>query len=276
MFQSNTSPEPDPGALSGCCCPLMFCVMTRTHPWIERISDRFFEVSFDAAFRRMVGDYLKRCSMSSRAFGLAVKDPRLAKRLSGGRPVRLDTADKALAVMGEPPLRSLFLEEIEAYLKITGTKPYVLGLEAVGDRSLVTNLREGLSPYLGTVDRIRRWMGTHSSVGERRSIGAATLHKSWFRLGVGMHAEHAGHAGHGNGEAGAKDEQGYLTVKQAATYLGKGHRSLDRMRIEGGGPAYYKLGNSVRYRKEDLDEWAYSRRRLSTSDDGTASTNTKQ
>ncbi len=267
MSDRKTSPAPDPGALSGCCCPLMFCVMTRTHPWIERISDRFFEVSFDEAFRRMVGEYLKRRAMSPHAFGLAVKDPRLAKRLSGGRPVRLDTADKALAYMGEPPLRALFLEEIEAYLKITGTKPYVLGLEALGDRSFVTNIREGLSPYLGTVDRIRRWMGAHSRADERRAIGAATLHKSWFRLGAGGHVSHGEH---GNGKAGAKDEQGYLTVKQAATYLGKGHRSLDRMRIEGGGPAYYKLGNSVRYRKEDLDKWAYARRRLSTSDDGAA------
>ena len=271
MYQSNTSPEPDPGALSGCCCPLMFCVMTRTHPWIERISDRFFEVSFDEAFRRMVRGYVKRNGMSPRAFGLAVKDPRLASRLSGGRPVRLDTADRALAFMGEPPLRALFLEEIEAYLKITGTKAYVLGLEAVGDRSLVTNLREGLSPYLGTVDRIRKWMGTHSSMEERRAIGAATLHKSWLRLGAGGHS---GHPGHGDGEAGAGDEQGYLTVKQAAKYLGKGHRSLDRMRIEGGGPPYYKLGNSVRYRRDDLDEWAHARRRLSTSDDGTAQATT--
>ena len=47
----------------------MFCVMTRTHPWIERISDRFFEVSFDAAFRRMVQRYLKRTGTSPRASG---------------------------------------------------------------------------------------------------------------------------------------------------------------------------------------------------------------
>ena len=54
----------------------MFCVMTRTHPWIERISDRFFEVSFDAAFRRMVQRYLKRTGMSPRAFGQALGDRR--------------------------------------------------------------------------------------------------------------------------------------------------------------------------------------------------------
>ena len=111
-------------------------------------------------------------------------------------------------------------------------------------------------------------MGTHSRVRERRAIGAATLHESWFRLGAG------GHCGRGAPEAGV--EQGYMRTKQAARYLDKGHRSLDRMRTEGGGPPYYKLGYSVRYRREDLDEWARSRRRLSTSDDGTARTDTKR
>ena len=239
--------------------------MTRTHPWIERISDRFFEVSFDAAFRRMVRRYLEREGMSPRAFGLAVGDTTLARRLSEGRAVRLDTADKALAFMGEPPLRALFLQEIEAYLAITGTKAYVFGLEAGGDRSFVPRLREGLSPFLGTIDKVRAWMGAHSSVAERRAIGAATLHKSWFRVGVG---EHTGHRAGQNGDA--PSESGYLSTSQAATYLGMGRRTLDRLRIKGGGPPYHKFGHRVRYSIEDLDVWARTKRRLSTSDDGTA------
>ena len=215
MPDPKTNAAPDPGALSGCCCPLMFCVMTRTHPWIERISDRFFEVSFDAAFRRTVRRYLKRKRMSARAFGRALHDATLAKRLAEGRPVRLDTADKGFEFMGEPPLRTLFVQEIEAYLQITGTKGYVLGLEAVGDRSFVTNMREGLSPYLGSIDKVRRWMGAHSSAEERRAIGAATLHRSWFRLGVG------GRDGHGQGAPAADDEQGYLSTKQAGEVPGR-------------------------------------------------------
>ena len=264
MPDPKTTPAPDPGALSGCCCPLMFCVMTRTHPWIERISDRFFEVSFDAAFRRMVERYLKRTGMSPRAFGQAVGDMTLVSRLREGRAVRLDTADKALEYMGEPGLRALFLQEIEAYLKITGTKAYVLGLEAVGNRSFVPKLRERLSPYLGTIDEVRAWMGAHSSVAERRAIGAATLHKSWFRVGVGTHG------GHGAGPNGdAPGESWYLNTSQAAKYLGMGRRTLDRMRVDGGGPPFYKFGQGVRYRIDELDAWALSRRRLSTSDDGT-------
>jgi len=243
----------------------MFCVMTRTHPWIERISDRFFEVSFEAAFRRMVRRYLKRTGMSPRAFGLEVGDERLVYRLRQGRGVKLDTAEKALAFMGEPGFRDLFLGEIEAYLEVTGTKPYVLGLEAVGNRSFVTKMRDGLSPYLGTIDKVRAWMGAHSTVAERRRIGAATLHKSWFRVGVGTPA------GHGAGPQGEERiEQRFLSTRQAARYLGKGVRSLDRMRIEGDGPPYYKLGQGVRYTREDLDMWSLTRRRMSTSDDGTA------
>ena len=266
MPDPRTNAAPDPGALSGCCCPLMFCVMTQTHPWIERISDRFFEVSFDAAFRSAVRRYLKRKRMSARAFGVAVNDLTLAKRLAEGRPVQLDTADKGFEFMGEPPLRTLFLQEVEAYLRITGTKAYVLGLEAVGDRSFVTNLRGGLSPYLHNIDKVRRWMGAHSTVEERRAIGAATLHESWFRLGVG------GHDGHGRDVPAAGVEQGYLNTMQAAKYLGVNRKKLDRMRCEGGGPAYYKFGNSVRYRLEDLEEWARPRRRLSTSEDDTVRT----
>lgn len=246
----------------------MFCVMTRTHPWIERISDRFFEVSFDAAFRRTVRRYLKSRGMSERSFGAAMKDLTLARRLSDGRPIRLDTADKALQFMGEPPLRGLYLQEIDAYLQITGTKAYVLGLEAVGDRSYVKRLREGLSPYLGSIDTVRGWMGAHSTRDQRRAIGAATLHASWFRLGVGDHP--------GHGAPAVGHEQRYLSTKQAAKYLGVSDRKLDRLRIEGGGPAYYKFGKSVRYRREDLDEWARPRRRASTSDDGTACTDTEK
>ena len=254
---------PDPGALPGYCCPLMFCVMTRTHPWIERISDRFFEVSFDAAFRDTVWRFLERRGMTAHAFGAAVNDPMLAGRLKDRRPIRLDTADKGFGFMGEPLLRGLYLQEIEGYLQITGTKAYVLGQEAAGDRSYVKRLREGLSPYLCNIDKVRRWMGEHSTREQRRAIGAATLHASWFRLGAG---------GYGHGVGAASHEQRYLNAEQAAKYLGVSRKKLDRLRTDGGGPAYYKFGSSVRYRREDLDEWARPMRRLSTSDDGTADT----
>ena len=173
-------------------------------PWSERISDRFFEVSFDTAFRRTVRRFLTHRRMSPREFELALGDRRLVNRLAEGRPVQLVTADTALEFMGEPPLGTLFHNEIEAYQEITGTKAYQLGLGSVGDRSFVTNLHNGLSPYLGTIDKVRGWMGRHSSAEERRAIGAATLHKSWFRQPVG---------------GPIPTTEGYLTTKQAAKYL---------------------------------------------------------
>ena len=112
-------------------------------------------------------------------------------RLNRGATVRLCTADKLLGFMGAPPIGRLFCLEVEAYLAITGAKAYVLGEGAVGDRSFVSRLRAGHSPFLRTVDRVRRWMGTHSSAPERRTIGAATLHAAWWRLGVADPAEPA-------------------------------------------------------------------------------------
>ena len=252
----------------------MFCVMTRTHPWIERISDRFFEVSFDAAFRRMVQGYLKRAGMSARAFGVAVGDARFVARMSRGCAVRLDSADKVLAFMDEPPLRALFLKEIEAFLSITRTKAYVLGLEAVGDRSFVPRLRRGLSPFLGTIDQVRGWMGRHSTKDERRAIGAETLHSSWFQLGVGASAAALPAHVTDGGVVSVSDQLEYMNTKQAAKFLGMGRRTLDRLRMTGDGPPYFKFGHSVRYSRTELQAWAQTRRRVSTSDDGTAGART--
>ena len=69
----------------------------------------------------------------------------------------------------------------------------------------------------------------------------------------------------GNGMNGTK----YLNTREAAAHLGLSTRTLDRYRVSGDGPVFLKFGGRVRYLREDLDEWARSRRRRSTSDDGT-------
>ena len=43
----------------------------------------------------------------------------------------------------------------------------------------------------------------------------------------------------------------------------------NKLRCSGGGPAYYKLGKSVLYDPHVVDAWLASKRRTSTSDDGT-------
>ena len=62
----------------------------------------------------------------------------------------------------------------------------------------------------------------------------------------------------------------YLDTRQAAAYLGLSTRTLDRYRVSGDGPVFLKFGGRVRYLCEDLDAWVRTRRRKSTSDNGTA------
>ena len=62
----------------------------------------------------------------------------------------------------------------------------------------------------------------------------------------------------------------YLNTREAAAHLGLSTRTLDRYRVSGDGPVFLKFGGRVRYLREDLDEWARTRRRKSTSDDGSA------
>lgn len=65
-----------------------------------------------------------------------------------------------------------------------------------------------------------------------------------------------------------KDERNYLSTRRAAEWLGLSPRTLDRYRVTGGGPVYHLFGTAVRYLRDDLDAWAETRRRRSTSDDG--------
>ena len=62
----------------------------------------------------------------------------------------------------------------------------------------------------------------------------------------------------------------YLNTREAAGHLGLSTRTLDRYRVSGDGPVFLRFGGRVRYLREDLDAWAKTRRRKSTSDDGTA------
>ena len=66
------------------------------------------------------------------------------------------------------------------------------------------------------------------------------------------------------------DGSEYLNTEQAAAHLNMRPKTLARYRVSGGGPVYHLLGRLVRYLREDLDRWAQSRPRKSTSDDGTA------
>jgi hypothetical protein len=58
----------------------------------------------------------------------------------------------------------------------------------------------------------------------------------------------------------------WLRVASAATYLGIGVGTLNKLRSYGGGPRYAKLGHTVVYQVVDLDAWAEARKVRSTSE----------
>jgi excisionase family DNA binding protein len=56
-----------------------------------------------------------------------------------------------------------------------------------------------------------------------------------------------------------------LTQSEAARQLRLSERTLERLRVSGGGPVYVKAGRSVRYREADLEAWIAARVVSSTS-----------
>jgi predicted DNA-binding transcriptional regulator AlpA len=56
-----------------------------------------------------------------------------------------------------------------------------------------------------------------------------------------------------------------LTAKQTAERLGLAENTLARMRCQGTGPAFVKLGRAVRYRWRDVELWLARRTQTSTS-----------
>lgn len=59
----------------------------------------------------------------------------------------------------------------------------------------------------------------------------------------------------------------FLNTAQAAHYVGLSHRTLEKFRTTGRGPAYRKHGSYVRYHIADLDAWSKGQAKESTSDE---------
>ncbi|MDZ4867330.1 MAG: helix-turn-helix domain-containing protein [Alphaproteobacteria bacterium] len=58
----------------------------------------------------------------------------------------------------------------------------------------------------------------------------------------------------------------YATTQEAASHLKLSKRYLEDLRRRGDGPKYITFGRIVRYTLGDLDAWAASRKRKSTSE----------
>ena len=223
-----------------------------------------------AQFRDTVEDWLKRTGTPPARLGIdALCDPSFVLRLRRGRVPRLDTADKVLVFIGEEPVGPAFRAEIEAFIEITRTKPYVLGLDAAGDPSFVARLRRGVSPRLDTVGRVRAWMAARCNKSERAAIRQIAVDEPAPPRRCDTND---GDASPDNDKEGGTSMSGqptkYLGTREAAAFLGLSPRTLDRYRVTGEGPAFHRFGSRILYARDDLEAWAAARRRTSTSDDG--------
>lgn len=239
----------------------MFGAMRPKNASIESEFKRLFEASFDDELRRSVREYLKREGMSRSRFGrIVLRDPGfVGARLNGGGSVTLKTADEIREWIGEMPFRALFCLEVEAFLLVAGLKPWAVGYQSVRQSSFLQRLREGSSPYLSTVDRVRGWMRAQASPSQRREILVAV---------TGALAATVGAAPQSGVRMNARPV--LYTTEQAAAWLGLSARTLEKYRMEGKGPRFCKIGRWVRYLESDLEDWLVERMRHSTSDDGSA------
>jgi excisionase family DNA binding protein len=57
-----------------------------------------------------------------------------------------------------------------------------------------------------------------------------------------------------------------LTTGEAAKQLSLSPRTLETLRLRGGGPAYVKMGKAVRYEPQAVEAWINARRISSTSE----------
>ena len=57
-----------------------------------------------------------------------------------------------------------------------------------------------------------------------------------------------------------------IDTKQLSQRLGYSQVSLARLRTEGRGPKFFKIGRSVKYRWSDVEEWLAGCERQSTSE----------
>lgn len=62
----------------------------------------------------------------------------------------------------------------------------------------------------------------------------------------------------------------YLTVGDAAQFMGLAKQTLNRWRVSGDGPEYHKLGRRVVYDAEELERWVQRRRLRHSSDEPSA------
>lgn len=61
-------------------------------------------------------------------------------------------------------------------------------------------------------------------------------------------------------------QPGLLDTNRAAAKLGMSKQTLANWRLRGNGPPFFKIGNAVRYRPEDMEAWIDARRARHTAE----------
>ena len=209
--------------------------------------------NLERKLRALLGAFLEDTSTSARRFGVeALGDPGFMASLDRGRGPGLRTVDRLLAFMGLAPVAPAFRREVEAFLRATGTKGYVLGELALNDPSFVDRLRRGASFRLSTVARARAWMAREASAPARAAMRRAVADAPLLGEAHDDTPQGDRDMNHANGE--------FLSTRKAAAALGLSPRTLDRYRETGRGPAYHRFGQRIVYRRGDLEAWATKRR----------------
>jgi hypothetical protein len=62
------------------------------------------------------------------------------------------------------------------------------------------------------------------------------------------------------------DNNDLFDARAAASFIGLAVATLAKLRCVGGGPAYFKLGRKVLYRRSDLAAWLNARRVSNTTE----------
>lgn len=194
--------------------------------------------------------------MSSTRFGRTMmRDPTFVFRLKKGRNPRLDTVDRILVEMGHEPIGPSFLDEVKAFLAVTGMKRSEFGREVNGNRSFATWLLGGGLPRLNTMDKAHTLMTDHSTPAERGAIRAVVEDGV---PAVRVRIE--------NDEEMEMDEDGYMSTEEAAAYLKLSPRTLQSYRVAGKGPRFSRFGNRARYLRSKVVAWGREREARSTSE----------
>ena len=230
--------------------------------------------SLEDNFVNLVMAFLSRSPLNDAQFGRkAVGQGGFVANLRKGAVPMMDPADRALRFMGEPMIGPAFRAEIATFLVVTGTRGTTLGRLALGNPDFVHRLNAGRSPRLASVQKMRAWMRSTASFGERAQIARAIADPGVSdpvlnpdpgginALAEGRPLADAGNEGLVGKSPRAIEEKILLNSAEAAAFLSLKPGTLSRYRAAGGGPTYCMLGTAVRYFRADLLAWAWARRR---------------